>query len=112
MLRISVLNEPGTKRLKLEGKLAHGWVHAAREAWSSLVEMNGHMEIVVDLLEVSFVDASGQQLLAEMRRGGAELVGAGPMMSALIAEIHATGTFDPDDTSGGDSTDLNAEERK
>ena len=87
MLRISVLNEPGIIRLKLEGKLAHEWVNEARKAWATVSEMNGTTEIVVDLMEVSFVDESGHRLLADMRHGNAELMGAGPLISALIDEI-------------------------
>lgn len=86
MLRISVLNEPGITRLKLEGKLAHEWVNEARKAWATLTEMNG-AEFVVDLLNVSFVDDAGRKLLAEMRHSNAELIGAGPLISALIDEI-------------------------
>jgi len=87
MLRISVLNEHGVTRMKLEGKLAHEWVHEAERAWAALVAMNGNTEIVVDLLDVPFVDDAGHQLLADMRHAGAELLGHGPMMSALIDEI-------------------------
>lgn len=87
MLRISVLNDAGITRLKLEGKLAHEWVHEARKAWARLSEMNGESEIVVDLVNVSFVDDAGHRLLAEMRHAEAELIGSGPLMSALIDEI-------------------------
>jgi anti-anti-sigma regulatory factor len=87
MLRISVLNGSGTRRLKLEGKLAHEWVHEAEKAWSALTLLTGCSDLVVDLLDVSFVDDSGHELLAAMRHAGAELVASGPMMSALIEEI-------------------------
>jgi anti-anti-sigma regulatory factor len=87
MLRISVVNDPTTTRLKLEGKLAHEWVREAEKAWAAIGKMNGRIEIVVDLMDVSFVDDSGHQLLAAMRHAGSELVGSGPMMSALIEEI-------------------------
>jgi hypothetical protein len=87
MLRISVMNEPGIRRMKLEGKLAHEWVDEARKSWAELSEWCGDTEIVVDLLNVSFVDDAGHQLLAEMRHAGAELMGAGPLMSALIDDI-------------------------
>jgi anti-anti-sigma regulatory factor len=87
MLRISVLNDRDETRLKLEGKLAHEWVAEAQKAWSALIGLHGHTEIVVDLQDVSFVDDPGQQLLAAMRHAGARLAGYGPMMSALIDEI-------------------------
>jgi anti-anti-sigma regulatory factor len=87
MLRISVLNEPQATRLKLEGKLAHEWVYEAEKAWIALGGITGRVELVVDLLNVSFVDDSGHQLLADMRHAGAQLIAAGPLMSALIEEI-------------------------
>ena len=87
MLRISVLNELGITRLKLEGKLAHEWVREAREAWTALSGMAGNTRIVVDLLDVSYVDDAGEQLLADMRHADAALMGFGPLMSALIEEI-------------------------
>jgi len=87
MLRISVLNTPGATRLKLEGKLAHEWVQEVANVWSAIVATNKNMTIVVDLLSVSFVDDAGHQLLTDMRHVGAELVGCGPLITALIDEI-------------------------
>lgn len=90
MLRISVLNAPGTIQLKLEGKLAHEWVQEAARVWATLLRMNVRNKIIVDLMSVSFVDDPGHQLLAEMRHAGADLMGSGPMMNALIEEIEQT----------------------
>jgi len=73
--------------MKLEGKLAHEWVDEARNAWVALSGANGETEIVVDLLNVSFVDEAGHGLLADIRHAGAELMGSGPLVSALIDEI-------------------------
>jgi len=81
------MNEPAIIRVKLEGKLAHEWVEEARSAWTALAETNGDKELVVDLLNVSFIDEAGHRLLSEIRHAGAELLGSGPLMSALIEEI-------------------------
>jgi anti-anti-sigma factor len=89
MLRISVLNEPGTTRIKLEGKLSLQWVDEAEKVWTSLKQINDEDAIVVDLRGVSFVDSAGHGLLAAMCNAGAELVGCGVLISALIAEIKA-----------------------
>jgi len=102
MLRISVMNEPGITRMKLEGKLAHEWVDEAKKAWDRLSEMDGAREIVVDLLNVSFVDDAGHQLLAEIRHAGVELMGSGPLMSALIDEIE-----DAESAAAPDASDAN-----
>ena len=92
MLRITVLNDPETTRLKLEGKLAHEWVHEAELAWASLGTMQGNKELVVDLLGVSFVDELGEKLLTEMHGANAKLIGSGPLISALIAAIQSRRT--------------------
>ena len=87
MLRISVQNGPLTTRFKLEGKLAHEWVTEAEKAWVALTAINGTKKVIVDLFDVEFVDDLGKQLLAQMNHTGADLVGSGPMISALIEEI-------------------------
>ena len=102
MLRISVMNEPGMTRIKLEGKLAHEWVEEARNAWAALSNANGETEIVVDLQNVSFVDEAGHALLSEIRHAGAELMGSGPLMSALIDQIE-----EAESTACQDATDQN-----
>ena len=90
MLRISVVKKSGAVHLKLEGKLAHEWVQEAHETWKALAQMTEEKPIVVDLRNVSFVDDPGHELLVSMRHAGAELVGYGPMISALVEEIERT----------------------
>ena len=92
MLRITVLHTPGTTQLKLEGKLTHECVEVAAKAWHALEPHNVNTSMVVDLMNVSFVDAAGHELLAAMRHAGAKLIGCGPMMSALLEEIEETET--------------------
>jgi anti-anti-sigma regulatory factor len=87
MLRINIENGLLATRMKLEGKLAHEWVAEAENVWTRLRASNGTKTVVVDLFDVTFVDDAGWQLLAQLHHAGAKLVGAGPMMSALIEEI-------------------------
>jgi anti-anti-sigma regulatory factor len=68
--------------------------------------MNVSTSIAVDLLNVSFVDDAGHQLLADIRHAGADLIGSGPMMSALIEEIEET-EAEQDDLAWEDSPELN-----
>lgn len=103
MLRISVLRESsGITRMKLEGKLAHEWVGEAAKVWSALSNDQDESEIVVDLHSVSFVDEAGHRLLAHIRHAGAELMGSGPLMSALIDEIEESETAASLKSSDGD----------
>ena len=87
MLRISVLNEPYSVTLKAEGKIIQDWVAELRSAWLAVREQAGERKKIVDLFSVSFVDADGRELLKEMHSSGGRLLGAGPMISALIEEI-------------------------
>lgn len=118
MLRISVMNGAHTTRFKVEGKLAHEWVFEAEKAWAALsalhegamngVDVHGRhtgkgKRVVVDLLDVSFVDGDGRKLLAEMHHAGAQLLGSGPMISALIEEIQRPETEDVANSSNDNS---------
>ncbi|HSA91576.1 MAG TPA: hypothetical protein VLE48_01070 [Terriglobales bacterium] len=84
MLRIRTFDEPHALTLKLEGKVVRAWVTEARRAWRDA--RNGK-KLIIDLLDVSFVDDAGRQLLAEMHAAGASLIGSGPMIRALLDEI-------------------------
>lgn len=88
MLRISKSNGQRGNTLRLEGKLVGEWVAEARGAW---LEMADGTQLTIDLLDVSFVDDAGRELLAEMHAAGAKLTGRGPMISALIEEIAGEG---------------------
>jgi len=85
LLRITVQNFPPTVTLKLEGQLKGPWVHETEKAWrDSKVRV-----AVVDLRDVTSIDAQGRKLLAAMHRQGVELVADAPMMKYVIEE--ATG---------------------
>ncbi len=84
MLRIRTIDEPRTVRLKLEGKVIREWIPEARRVW---MEVSNGKEMVIDLLDVTFVDDWGRKLLTEMHASGACLVGCGPMIGGLLEEI-------------------------
>ena len=100
MLRISITNESRRTRFKLEGKLAHEWVHEAETAWAVLKSVNGKHKVLVDLVSVSFVDEDGALLLANMRRDGAKLIGSGLLIAALIEDIERAGTESQEELPG------------
>jgi outer membrane protein len=87
MLRISIIDEPRSTTLKLEGKIAQEWVAELRNTWMALLETANNRKRIVDLYGVSFVDDIGRILLYEMHADGAQLIGTGPMITALIEEI-------------------------
>ena len=72
MLRITINSDSESTTCKLEGKLAGPWVPELEQSWRT--ELAGSRSIVVDLDQVSFVDAVGKALLARMHAQGAKLV--------------------------------------
>ena len=84
LLKITVQKGPGSSTLKLEGKLAGPWVEELKEAWRS---ESATEAVSVDLFDVSFVDAAGKDLLAQMWQGGADFVADSPLMKQVIEEV-------------------------
>ena len=83
MLRITIEKGSGPATLKLEGKLAGPWVEELQDVWRS---GTADEAILVDLSDVSFVDASGN-ILAQMWRGGADFVADFTSMKQVIEEV-------------------------
>jgi anti-anti-sigma regulatory factor len=84
LLRITVQKGSGPSTLKLEGKLAGPWVEELKNVWRSESAAGA---VLVDLFEVSFVDASGKDLLTQMWQGGADFVADSPLMKQVIEEV-------------------------
>ena len=84
MLRITVQKGCGSATLKLEGKLAGPWVEELERVWRS---GSASEAVLVDLCDVSFVDASGKNLLAQMCHGEADFLADSPLMEQIVEEV-------------------------
>ncbi len=89
MLRITTYPEPGTTRLKLEGKLKGPWVLELESCWCNLPDDS---RLIVDLAEVEFVDNAGRYLLALMHDRGADFITSTPLMEQLVADLKSKST--------------------
>lgn len=83
MLRISPLHDFPGPGLKLEGKLFGPWTAELRTACAAVASPTAQTRL--DLTAVSFVDASGAELLAELRSKGFELVGCSGYVAAVLS---------------------------
>ncbi len=81
MLRITIQKGSGPATLKLEGKLAGPWVEELKDICRS---GSAAEAVLVDLIGVSFVDASGKDLLAQMYQGGADFIADSPLMKQVV----------------------------
>ena len=86
MLRITRTTQNGSVLLKLEGKLLAAWVSEVLEQIPG--EMGGHHQLKLDLAQVSFIDAAGQELLRGLISRGANLSGCSSYLSELLNLEH------------------------
>lgn len=88
MLRITTENSLGSMNIKLEGKLVGAWVYELEHAWQEMARRNFIKSLVVDLCDVTFIDAKGKLLLKKMRRQGATFRCCGPDITATVEDVN------------------------
>ena len=91
MLRITVHNDIGATRLKIEGRLMGAWVRELESCWRQAAAKQPPPRILVELTDVSFVDGEGGELLKLMAASGAELIAFDALMKAIVEEITGGG---------------------
>ena len=87
MLRITVHNDTGATRLKIEGRLMGAWVRELEGCWRQATTQQSPPRVLVELTDVSFVDEEGGRLLKLMAAAGVELIATDVLMKALVEEI-------------------------
>jgi anti-anti-sigma regulatory factor len=87
MLKITVVDLPNGRLLRIEGKLAGRWVAELGAAWARLLAAGDAASYTIDLADTEFIDRAGQEQLTAMCRAGAKLVASGCLTSALAEQI-------------------------
>lgn len=87
MLRITTCDIAGGIGLVIEGKLAGPCVGELEKCWRRAIAGESPLPSLVDLTNVSFIDANAKQLLAQMHEHGIKLVANGLMSKFFIDEI-------------------------
>src|SRR5260370_17697229 len=87
MLKITVHDEPATRRLQVEGKLTGVSIAELENTWRSEHQAAGAKPVEIDLTDMTAIDQGGKCLLSLIYRDGACLVAAGAKAKELIAEI-------------------------
>ena len=87
MLRITVNNDVGATRIKIEGRLMGAWVRELESCWRQAMATQPPPRILVELTDVGFVDGEGEELLKLMAATGVELIAMDMLMKALVEEI-------------------------
>ena len=91
MLRINYVQTDAERRWTLCGQLRGPWVDELAGCWRQLRGNQASSRSVIDLTDVTFIDESGERLLAEMRANGVEFVAAGVDTKHLLDELKGQG---------------------
>jgi hypothetical protein len=72
MLKISVVETHGQRRLVLEGKLAGPWTAEVEKAWKDAGNQLQGRKLIVDLCDVTLIGADGKDMLVKLMEEGAK----------------------------------------
>jgi hypothetical protein len=86
MLRITTHSSSDSLTFQLEGRLVGPWVTELHDCWRR-TPCGGQRAVHIDLRAVTYVDAAGRELLADLYRQGADLLAFDCQMKAVVAEI-------------------------
>jgi anti-anti-sigma regulatory factor len=86
--------EPESLSLLIEGRLAGPWVEELNGYCRKMSEAHQHCT-VIDLTGVTFIDANGKALLAQLWQQGTELRASGCLTKCIVEEITGARRADP-----------------
>jgi hypothetical protein len=87
MLRVNVQYDAATTRFNVEGSLVWPWVEELERCLQEQGGTRRDQSIEVNLVDVTFVDDSGRDLLVNLHERGVNLVAHGLMTQAIVEEI-------------------------
>jgi anti-anti-sigma factor len=91
MLRITVVESLNDAvRLRVEGRVTGRWVEELRNSCEEQALSDG-VRLLLDLAEVSFVDAAGIELLKELRSRCVTLVSLSPLVAEQLKDVPTCG---------------------
>ena len=87
MLRITIAETSTEQKWTVEGRLVHPWISELKSAWTRTTTARRERKCVVDLTGVTFIDKSGENVLAELSKQGAELIATGCYTRHVVDNI-------------------------
>jgi hypothetical protein len=87
MLKISIVDTQGLRKLVLEGKLLRPWTDEVERAWRNAGEDLGNRKLVVDVANVTLIGPDGENVLLELIRAGAKFSCEGVFNKHLLKEL-------------------------
>jgi len=95
MLKISVVETHGQRKLVLEGKLAGPWITEAERAWREVGNQLQGRKLVVDLSNVTLISADGEDMLLRLMGEGAKFSCGGVLTKHVLKRLAQRGGCKP-----------------
>jgi anti-anti-sigma regulatory factor len=87
MLRITIAETLTEQKWTVEGQLVHPWISELSSTWTKTETARRDRKCVVDLTGVTFIDKSGENMLAQLSKQGAELIATGCYTRHVVHNI-------------------------
>ena len=89
MLKITITDLPDEQRWSLQGRLVGQWAVELRSAWRDAQRGGDTRRCVIELIDVTFIDRVGEDVLAEIMSDGAEFFASGVYTTHLLANLRS-----------------------
>ena len=89
MLKIIITDSVDAQRWSLQGRLVGQWAAELRSAWREARRGGDTRRCVIELIDVTFTDQSGEDVLAEIMSDGAEFIASDVYTKHLLANLRS-----------------------
>ena len=89
MLKITITDSWNEQRWFVQGRLVGQWAVELRSAWREARRGGDTRRCVIELIDVTFIDRSGEDVLAEIISDGAEFIASDVYTTHLLANLRS-----------------------
>ena len=89
MLKITITDLPDEQRWSLQGQLVGQWATELRLTWREERHEGDTRRCIVELIDVTFIDQTGEAVLVEIMSQGAELVASDVYTKHLLRNLRS-----------------------
>ena len=87
MFRISIIDTPAQRKLKVEGKLSEPWVPELRTTWSNASRDLDGRKLVIDLSSLTVISREGEDAIFSLMKDGARFGCAGILTRHVLKRV-------------------------
>jgi anti-anti-sigma regulatory factor len=88
VLKIMIDDFPDKQRWSLQGRLVGQWADELRSTWRERHGEPDKHKCIVELIDVTFIDQSGEAVLAEIMSQGAEFIASDVYTKHLLEMLY------------------------